>query len=212
MIYALFSDIHGKLNKLKRLFRLVTENSADKCICLGDVLDEFPEPALYEEILLKKMNALWIKGNTDKAVISKYLYSFMSGSPDGDALQNFNRLPEQPQIVDSSFVICHSSLVSNGKYIRRISHTESEFKWMQRNNIKIMFHGHTHVPQIFSLNPESGRTEQIRAGNLYNKTFQLDEKKYYIMNPGSVGVPRGGTLSSFLIFDKDKLQVKYVRI
>lgn len=209
MIYAVFSDIHGKSENLEIFLKKLSEYRIDNYICLGDSLDEPPDVIFYTDLLMNRMQSFIVKGNTDKILISKYMYFYKKGSMEYDAIHRFAALPEF--IVHDNFVMCHSSLVSENKYIQKKKDVNPELGRMKKRKVKIMFHGHTHIPQMFIYYPGNSEIQQVNGNDLYKDFIDLDDNNFYIINPGSVGSPRGGSSPGFLIFDSEKLQIKFIR-
>jgi diadenosine tetraphosphatase ApaH/serine/threonine PP2A family protein phosphatase len=105
-------------------------------------------------------------------------------------------LPEQTRIQQVSLV--HGSprspiyeyLLDTQKATENFSHFETDF----------CFFGHTHVPTIFSLTPESIQAQLMFP--LENQPFEIERRT--IINPGSVGQPRDrDPRAAYSIFDPE---------
>ena len=67
--------------------------------------------------------------------------------------------------------------------------------------------GHTHVPGIFTSEPDFYPPEDI------DDTFKYENEEQIIINPGSVGQPRDfDPRSSYAILDDEEKKVNFIRL
>jgi diadenosine tetraphosphatase ApaH/serine/threonine PP2A family protein phosphatase len=72
-------------------------------------------------------------------------------------------------------------------------------------SMRVCFFGCTHIPMLIN-------TKQVITDLRETKTFQLDPKDVYLINPGSVGQPRDKcSLASFGIFNAENWQMQFIR-
>ncbi|MBN2441523.1 MAG: metallophosphoesterase family protein [Spirochaetales bacterium] len=212
MNYAIFSDIHGDLNGLKRIVHILkAEDKVDGILCLGDSLGTPPTFIPLAEILFSVMKAVSVKGNSDKKIITHYMGEYEMNSPKDKALSLFDGLKESAEIIGSTIAITHGSVYNIYRYIRTINDAKEEFDWMIGNTIHILFHGHTHIPAIFVYDPENNSYAHYNT-QLYSKPFQLHKERYYLINPGSVGNPKDNSKAGIVLFDDTTLQLRFVRL
>jgi predicted phosphodiesterase len=74
----------------------------------------------------------------------------------------------------------------------------------------IILFGHTHLPAVFSLDPDMNvRGFAVRE----EATVKLEKGHRYLINPGSVGQPRDrNPASACVLLDTDKRTVQYFRV
>jgi diadenosine tetraphosphatase ApaH/serine/threonine PP2A family protein phosphatase len=76
--------------------------------------------------------------------------------------------------------------------------------------VSVSFFGHSHIPSIFTLEPDGILVEAVRGSR--RKLF-LEPGKRYLVNPGSVGQPRDrNPRASYAIFDSEERTVTFDRV
>lgn len=73
MIYVT-SDVHGRLDRLKKLIETIKLNSNDKLIILGDLVDRGEEPIEVIEFVLEHPQIEVIMGNHDEMMLHSLKY------------------------------------------------------------------------------------------------------------------------------------------
>jgi putative phosphoesterase len=216
MRYAIISDIHSNLESFKVCLKIFPKLKIEKIICLGDIVGYNPNPNECVYIISTFNNLEIVRGNHDKAVtMGDYSY-FSEHAKDAIkwtikninhvSFDYLNNIEKGPKIVDDLFAICHGSALDEENYMFMPFHTKGDFLWLKKNNIKILFFGHTHYQVVFSMN----KSNDIETIN--NNTLTLDPGSYYLINPGSIGQPRDNDpRASFIVFDSDKMQINVIR-
>jgi predicted phosphodiesterase len=198
---AVLSDIHANLAALDSV--IASLGSVDAVWHLGDVVGYGPEPDGVVE-RLAAIGAVGVRGNHDSAAVGGNEIDWFN--PDAKAAMEWTRgriskgtkdwltaLPERH--TDGQFGLVHGSPREPlWEYIVSVP--------IARANLAALttpfgLFGHTHLPMIFA--ERDGAVEQIEPAD--GSTFTLAEGRALI-NPGSVGQPRDGILtSSFMVID-----------
>lgn len=191
MRYAVLSDIHGNLEALQAVLRTPGLTSADRILCLGDIVGYGANPQECID-LLRQREAICIAGNHDWAAAGKldstgfspaarHAIAWTAGQLDA-AHQRF--LADLPLTWEEAFfMISHASPGSPGLWHYLFTpHDAQEHFTSIRHQLCLV--GHTHIPRMFTLN-ESGAVEEARL----SRPVRLRQNRY-IINAGSVGQPR----------------------
>ncbi len=211
---AIISDIHANLHALSAVIEDVQLEQCTDIVCLGDVVGycAYPRECLD---YIRSLNCPIVKGNHDAEVVadSNVLMNPMAREAmewtraqlDADRLTWLARLQFQ-RIVRSSFTIVHSSLdqPKAWNYIINANDARGNFT---RQFSPICFHGHTHVPKVFTWNGQHA-DEQKEVGLMLAQYGVVDVSlqpgtKYFI-NAGSVGQPRDNDpRACYVVYDSD---------
>jgi predicted phosphodiesterase len=215
---AILSDIHANLEALQAVLDDIREVGAEQIYCLGDVIGYGPNPRECIDLSMQFQFSLLgnhdngalfdpegFSTNAEKAIFwtRKQLENLdYAGATERWAF--LARLPRTVRLDGKMFV--HGSPrsplneyvfpedVYNQRKIERI------FGFIQN----ICFHGHTHVPGIF--------TENFRfysPGEVGNR-FEIGHQKLLI-NVGSVGQPRDNDpRSSYVVLEDNQIEFRRV--
>ena len=129
--------------------------------------------------------------------------------------------PTQKIIEDSQikFMIRHGAPCGDSfssdifEYILDTDDAKEVIKFFATNDgIRLGFFGHTHVPSFIGYNGKKCIVQMafqmeslvITRKSFYNVEDAFDRKAWFLINPGSVGQPRGKLLPSFVILDTEK--------
>jgi diadenosine tetraphosphatase ApaH/serine/threonine PP2A family protein phosphatase len=209
--YAIISDIHANLEALESVLGEIDRSSADRIICLGDIVGYGANPNECVEII-KGLNITSLIGNHDKAACgitepigfnpaARQAALWTRTELTGENRDYLKSLPEED--VADGFIIVHGAPSDPDKYILSTFDASSEFTLMKKKSL--CFFGHTHVSAVYSL--AEGIVGFSRAESL-----QLREGTRYLVNPGSVGQPRDrDPRASFLIYD-DRGSAEFRRV
>lgn len=169
MRYLIASDIHGSEYWCGKMIEAFKRENADAFIFLGDILYHGPRNDLPEEYLPKKVIAD-LNGLKDK------IYVCMRGNCDAEVdemVLDFPLIPGCKRITLNGrlFYITHGHRVNaNG---------EGEHLPAGLGDGDILLHGHTHIPTA----------DRVNVGG----------KSFYLLNPGSVSIPKGGYKNSYAV-------------
>ncbi|MDP3334016.1 MAG: metallophosphoesterase family protein, partial [Methylococcaceae bacterium] len=84
---------------------------------------------------------------------------------------------------------------------------EDNLSYMQENNIRVCFHGHSHMAGVFA------RDKKGMDHQLTEKTVSLSPYNQLLICPGSIGQPREGcTDAQFAIYDREQQEVTFLAL
>ena len=179
MKYLIASDIHGSEYWCGKMLKAFEDEHADAFVFLGDILYHGPRNDLPEEYLPKKVI-------TELNALKDKIYVCMRGNCDAEVdemVLDFPLVPGCKRITlnDRLFYITHGHKVNaNG---------EGEHLPAGLGDGDILLHGHTHIPSA----------DKVSVG----------DKCFYLLNPGSTSIPKGGYKNSYAILDDElKFTVK----
>ncbi len=213
MKYLIFSDLHANYFGLKRILDFAAENKIDHIYCLGDVvgyhsyarecialLQEHSIPTLkgnHEALLLNE-----IGGFEKISVRARHSLSLTGNILTNDEKQYLADLPfslsldEQAEMVHANFNNLTQTLNTAEKVL-------PQFQIAKDRNLRLVFHGHTHRPGIFSAN---AALEQITYRD-HQAPVQLKADHFYLINPGSAGESRHNLPLSFIIYNASEQRI-----
>ena len=213
MTIAIISDVHANLEALKRVLADAEAQGAKEIVCLGDIVGYGPLPKETLDLVRKRCSIV-LAGNHDDAVSGRgdaSSFIDLAGDAvrrhrdalDADDLRWLRSLPYTGYTGEA--LISHGDFVDPEKFYY-IENDKDALANFNATDAKLMFVGHTHVPQLFLVG---------RSGTVYvtePQDFTLEAGKRYIVNPGSVGYPResnGRCYSSYVLYDTTERTVTY---
>ena len=220
MLYLIFSDVHGNLEAYKRMIKAANKIKPDVFICLGDLIGYGPNPNETIDRTRKIKNLFIVRGNHDK--VAAGLDSTGSFNPVArkamvwtkKKLKDTNKeylknLPKGPLLIDNKFTIFHGAYFDEDYYI---FNPFDALGSIQNAPTKISFFGHTHIPIIYKFTPND-KLEILTINSKKNKIeIKLENKSYYLINPGSIGQPRDrNPKTSFITYDTKKNLITFYR-
>ena len=201
MKYLVISDIHGNLEALRAVLAHAARKRRDGVLFLGDAVGYGATPnQVIERLRTLKDHVVAVRGNHDRVILDPEAGSFFFNSNARQAaewsasvLTAPNRrylasLKPGPRKVTAEITICHGSPADEDEYLFSENEARAAFDAMPA---PVIFFGHSHVPCLFELAVEEGR-ESIVGVLLRGSrvVVDLDPKRRYLINPGSVGQPR----------------------
>lgn len=213
MRYALISDIHSNLEALKAVVENLEKETADKYLCLGDIVGYAANPNESIGILRGFADAAII-GNHDSAAVGDMNIEGFNPLAQkaitwtADELTPENReylrsLPETLSIGDCLLVHSSPSDPLMWRYIFSIDDAKMEFHHFTE---RICVVGHSHQPLAFI--QYKGRVIADTG-----QSFEIEEGNRYIINVGSVGQPRDlDPRATYAIYDTDKNTIDIRRV
>ena len=213
MRYLILSDLHSNDEALAAVMGRVKRKKFDRIVCLGDFVGYAADPnKVLDRMRTLRKTTYSIRGNHDKVVAgidggelfnppALYAARWTAEKLSKENMEFLRRLPPGPTVVDSLFLVCHGSPLDEDAYI--FSDFDASMNFVQMNRvaeeIDVCFFGHSHIPSIFTLEPDGIRVEAIRASRF---RLKLEKGKRYLVNPGSVGQPRDrNPKASYAIYD-----------
>lgn len=215
MRFGIISDIHANIEALTVALEVLEQEGTDQIICLGDVIGYNASPKECLELIIEKQIPT-IKGNHERYVVGEIPQGVKSNTIRvaewtkeqlGESHIEFVENMPNRMLHESGFLITHGSPRNKDEYLLKLNSFIANLKLLETKypEIKVCFHGHTHVPSVW------GRGHIVQ--NIHeDRTVELERDKTYLINPGSVGQPRDRCpLSSFGIFDDDDYTFTFFR-
>jgi diadenosine tetraphosphatase ApaH/serine/threonine PP2A family protein phosphatase len=214
MVVALISDIHANLEALDAVLEDIANEKVDRVWCLGDMIGYGCDPGAC----LKKAQDscdITLMGNHEYAALglisSDYLNEYAQRSMDWTISAMNDR--EIAAIADLPL----SSVQRDGLLVHASPHGPDQWHYVLSSHDAqqafddcdqwLCFHGHTHLPMIFSLAPDGKVRGQ--AGH----DIDVDPENRYLINVGSVGQPRDNDpRACYVLFDAERGSVRYRRV
>lgn len=224
MRYLLLSDIHSNDQALSAVMARVKRKRYDRVVCLGDFVGYAADPnKILDRFRTFPKAAVCIRGNHDKVVAGQdagemfnppalFAARWTAERLSTENVEFLKRLPLGPVVVDDLFVACHGSPLDEDAYIFSDFDASMNFVHMNRfaPGVDVCFFGHSHIPSVFTLEPDGIRVEAVRGSRA---KLTLERGKKYLVNPGSVGQPRDrNPRASYAIFDSDARVVHFDRV
>jgi diadenosine tetraphosphatase ApaH/serine/threonine PP2A family protein phosphatase len=216
MRYLVISDIHANLEALEAV--LAAAGEWDAVICLGDLVGYGPNPNQCVHRVRELPNLTCIIGNHDVAALGRIDLDLFNPYAKFAALwtqremttetRAFLESLEQIATIDSVTLVHGSPRDPVWEYLERPSQAPENFA---RLTTPFCFVGHTHVPRVFTQNPENRHYDVWVPSE--NETVRLDDGIRRILNPGGVGQPRDGDpRAAFALYDSDAAQFVFRRV
>ena len=214
-VYAILGDIHANIDALNVVLEDARAQGVTHFVCVGDVVGYNSAPAECIRIVRDELKCPCVRGNHDHYV--SYLDTNLSDFHPSAAqvvewtrnqlseedIQWLHDLPLQKPVM--GFTLVHSTLdkPAHWGYVFENSQAEANFSYQYT---QLCFHGHTHVPIIYS--NESGGVVHYEA-----RDFTLELGQRLFINVGSVGQPRDGDpRASYVIYDMANRHVYFRRL
>ncbi len=209
MKIAILSDIHANWQALEAVLRDCPH--VDETLCLGDVVGYGGDPKhCIDEVTDKGW--LTLVGNHDRACTDPEILEWFNDDAatvvrwtveqiGEERLEWLRKLPDSS--VKEDVLLVHASPRDHiYEYVLDTGVAAANLDLLSGG---VCFHGHTHVPGIFSLT--GGQvTHEYRVD-----TFNL--RGPALVNPGSVGQPRDGSpLASYGIWDVEEFTFEFRRV
>lgn len=211
MRYAFISDVHANLIALQSVLNDISRLKVDKIICLGDTAGYGPQPAETLE-LIYQVAEVHLLGNHDAAVCGKLNPVIFSDSARKAVLKHREMISSQAlewleslhlTLKAPDFQCAHGDFSKPGAFNYIISEADTLPSW-DATHEQLLFVGHTHLAAIHVIGP-SGAPHYLPPCD-----FVLEKGKRYIINPGTVGYPRGGKFeSTYCIYDSEEKSVVF---
>lgn len=216
MRYLVLSDIHANLEALRTV--LVTAREWDRVLFLGDLVGYGPNPNECAEILQQQNNLTAVIGNHDVAALGQMdLAEFNPQAKLAAEWTQRTMASETKAYLESLNQVetLHDITLVHGsprdpvwEYLDQPNQGPENFA---RLTTPLCLVGHTHVPRIFSQDPET-KEIAIHIPAADARIFTGDQIRR-IVNPGSVGQPRDGDpRAAFGMYDTDTKRFQYHRV
>ena len=212
------SDLHSNAEALKAVFKRVRRKKFDTVICLGDFVGYGAHPnKILDTMRTLKTRKVFIRGNHDRVASGLGDANGFNNAAKASALwtrdhlsapnRRFLRDLIQGPLMHKEAMLCHGSPFDEDEYVFNVHHAAQVLALHQA---PFILFGHTHLPAVFSIDPEMNVSGFAVRGEA---TVKLEPNLRYLINPGSVGQPRDRNPdSAFVILDTDKRTVQFFRV
>ncbi|NQZ66515.1 MAG: metallophosphoesterase family protein, partial [Lentisphaeria bacterium] len=214
MKIAITSDIHANLQAWNAVLADTRANGVDQVLCLGDLVGYGPRPAevvasvyaYVEHVVIGNHDAV-IAGSLDPELFNDDAREMIEWTYDQlneKAISYFSELPYVISLGD--FACSHANFDDPEAFGYVLSEEEARASWAAASE-QVLFIGHTHVPKIHMLTEEDEYRE-------YGATsFEVEAGKRYLVNVGSVGMPRDGDFRAcYVIYDLETQNISFHRV
>ncbi|MBX3236300.1 MAG: metallophosphoesterase [Nitrospiraceae bacterium] len=195
-IIAVMADVHANLPALDAVIGFLQQRGVDKGIVLGDVVGYGPHPNECIARLQKSAYTV-LKGNHDLAAavgragegFSRYARWAMEWTIPKLSEESRHWLEELPPVLQGEgWLAVHGSPLDPSylnAYVYEMTF-EDNLNLLERRQLHVCFHGHTHVPGVYARIPKS------RDRHVVETEQTLGAYAHCLVCPGSVGQPRQG--------------------
>lgn len=213
MRYGIFSDIHSNLEALKAVIDAYQTEHIDRYLCIGDIVGYAANPLECIQ-LIKGLSAGIVAGNHDWGSSGKFDLEYFNPSAKEALVWTSGVLSVAEKdflcslpltYQEENFILAHGSL-DNPQAFYYLNNHEAASAAFAVLKKQVCFIGHTHRPGVFVESDD----------NLFYKALgilELEGRKRYIVNVGSVGQPRDrDPRAGYVIYDTDKETIELKRI
>jgi len=221
---AIISDIHGNLESLNRVLEDIGDQNVDRIVCLGDTLGYGPNPVECVDLVAEHCD--WsLLGNHDYGALYEptnfnaaaeqaayWTRAQFDAEEDKDAASKrwefLGSLRVRTQMGD--FLCVHGTPrrpINEYLFPDDAINSPVKMKQIFDRIPKHSMSGHTHVPGIFTDEPDFYPPDDVEG------SFKFESEEHIIINPGSVGQPRDlDPRLSYAILDDEKQCVDFFRL
>lgn len=188
------SDIHGSAYYCRKLLEAREKEESPRMLLLGDILYHGPRNDLPRDYAPREViamlnplkNQIWcVRGNCEAEVDQMVLHF--------PVLADYCLLPV---CADSSHVI----YATHG-------HIFNEKNLPPMEDGDVLLHGHTHVPRADRI--ERAAVDSAASGGMDKVASQKEgPQSFWVLNPGSTSIPKGGSETSYAVLEDGIFSVK----
>ena len=184
MKYMIASDIHGSALYCEQMLGAYKREKADRLVLLGDILYHGPRNDLPEGYAPKEVTVML------NAVKNELLC--VRGNCDTEVDQ---MVLEFPIMADYCFLELPPGNREDGEKRRNLTIFASHGHIYHPKHLPplksgdILLNGHTHIPAC-------------------DEILDMDGNRYQYLNPGSVSIPKAGSVHSYMVFEDGAFQWK----
>jgi len=213
---AVLADIHGNWPALQAVLAELARRGVAAGIVLGDIVGYGPHPRACIEALRERGFRV-IKGNHDNALArgipqqgfsrqARWALEWSAPHLDEADRRWLDELPLYLQEPD--FMAVHGAPQDRSyfnAYVYRMTY-EDNLDYMAEHDIRVCFHGHTHVQGYYY---RRGEIQDFATASV----LDLDTVAHCLICPGSVGQPRSKyTGAEFALLDRSNRRVSFHRL
>ena len=231
MKYAIISDIHGNLAAFKWTLADARKRGCEKIICLGDLTGYGKLSVECVELAMKEVDVC-LMGNHDSACCGKEdpvelifnrNYDVDVATRDSLDRRQMEWLCERPYVMQGKGFACtHGEFTRPKEWGYVISPVDA---WLSLRVMSesVLFVGHSHVPVIMKLPAADAKKaksmdQKVAVEGLSGlspikvTSFVVERGARYVVNVGSVGLPRMGSKAAYAIYDDKARSVDLVEV
>ncbi len=209
MRYAIISDIHANLQAWLAVSADMATLPVDRVIHLGDIVGYGPNPREVMSLAYHRIDYNLL-GNHDAAVLNRLdlskwnkrareMIHWTRGQLTKEQLTQLSKAPLS--LSNGRFRCTHAECSHPGEFYYIQSAENAVLSWRAVAE-PLIFIGHTHRPRLYVLG------HSMIPHEMEPQSFVCEEGKRYIVNVGSVGVPRDGSgKASYVYFDDEERTV-----
>lgn len=217
---AVLSDIHSNLTALRAVLRACERVGIAQFYCLGDIVGYGPHPAECLRLIRQLPDCLTVLGNHDDCVARGRVALGLNAYAAEGVRYSIRQLGKAerawlralPLILepDRATTIVHASLWQPKAWHYILGGQDAKRSFVHQTT-PICFFGHTHRSTLFAVaGAGASATPPEQIGRM---KFRFHRAGRYMINPGSVGQPRGGDpRAHYVIYDRDELTVELCRV
>lgn len=212
MRIGVFSDVHGNLEALRSLETTLNEEKLDRLFCLGDSIGYGPNPNECLDLLRSFESLVVLMGNHEWAALNLDLAGFAMNPTaykaivwtakqlTGDNWDYIRNLSLTTAVGDCCFFHSSAYFPQNWDYVQPGDFLSIKLclKFAPR---RIIFVGHTHQPALMKYD-----CDDVLPCRFFSDGTVYEDPgcSRLIVNPGSIGQPRGMIRSPcFVIYDSE---------
>jgi len=216
--YLILSDIHANLEALETVLEHA-DGLWDQSLVLGDLVGYGADPgAVIIRVQALAPTAI-IRGNHDKVAcglddardfntVARIAAEWTSAQLSDEQREYLRTLPKGPTEIDERVVICHGAPFDEDHYIFDANDARRSLAEASR---PLCLFGHTHLPVVFR------RVDDALSGGTpdpdVETVVKLQRGVRYLINPGSIGQPRGGDpRAGYAILDDEAQELTMIRV
>ena len=215
---CVLADVHANLPALEAVLADARGRGADSFLFLGDAIGYGPHPAECIRLLADLRRAVLVRGNHDHAIATGHFELGMNGLARQCAewtraalgksdLEWLVNLPTDH--VEEGWVAVHGAPKDPHRFLAYVYELtyEDNLRYLRDHKIPLCFYGHTHV-QLTHVELAAGPTKLPGP-----RTFEIEPKHQYLVNPGSVGQPRDGdSRAAYALWNRPTGEVTTLRV
>jgi predicted phosphodiesterase len=212
--YGIYSDIHGNLEALQSVLKVLEKEKVDQYLCLGDIVGYGVNPSECIQ-LVRDYDSMIVAGNHDYAVAGKLKIDFFNQYAKEAVLWTRDHLSEKErqflanldlvQKIENVLTIVHGTLNFPEMFDYIVTLFDAHLS-LELLNTPVCFLGHSHIPVAFVSGPTVGFETTIEE-------ISVDKDIKTLVNVGSVGQPRDeNPLACCAIYDEEAEKIWIHRV
>ena len=214
MRYAIVSDIHANWQAWSAVRDDIFRRNAEAMVCLGDIVGYGPSPGrVFADLTAHCENV--VLGNHDAAVaglLDPEMFNAQARRSTEWTAAQFTpeervRLGSAPLTLEAEDILFVHAETPSPDEFGYVETEEDARACFAATEARFIFIGHTHIPRVFSLQPD-GTVSSSR-----DALTRVEPGVRYLVNVGSVGDPGDGSvLASYCLFDAEAGEIQLHKI